>query len=109
MDAKVTLRKPRADTPKRYITKYTRELNRSADSSIVIGLPFYDSKKFIIFIDNMYASSHFTEIELVTWENSTSNEQKWAPTVQYFTKLYSDRLAFQNRDAGEKLLKRGLN
>ena len=50
----------------------------------------------------MYASSHFIEIESVAWDNSTSNKQKRAPTVQYFTKLYSDRIAFQNRDAGEK-------
>ena len=50
----------------------------------------------------MYASSHFIEIESVAWDNSTSNKQKRAPTVQYFTKLYSDCIAFQNRDAGEK-------
>ena len=50
----------------------------------------------------MYASSHFIEIESVAWDNSTSNKQKRAPTVQYFTKLYSNRLAFQKRDAGEK-------
>ena len=39
VDAKVTLRNPWADTPYRHITKYTRELTRSADAAIAIGIP----------------------------------------------------------------------
>ena len=32
----------------------------------------------------------------------STNKQQWASTVQYFTKLYSDYISFQNREAGEK-------
>ena len=56
----------------------------------------------MVFVENMYASSHFTEIELVAWENQVSAAQVWSPTIQYFTKIYADRLAFQNRYTGEK-------
>ena len=50
----------------------------------------------------MYASAHFTEIELVAWENSSSQQHEWDNTLQYFTKLYGDRLDFQKREIGKK-------
>ena len=56
----------------------------------------------MIFIENMYASSHFTEIAFIAWENQGEAAQEWAPTLQYFTKLYADHLASQNRYVGEK-------
>jgi hypothetical protein len=100
IDAKAALRKPWADTPDRHITKYTRELTRSANAAIAIDVPCPDDEKVVIFVENMYASSHFTETELVTWENQRATAQKWTPTVKYFTKLYADRLAFQTETQG---------
>ena len=62
IDAKAALQNPWADTPDRHITKYTRELTSSADAAIAIAAPCPDDEKFIIFLDNMYVSSQFTEI-----------------------------------------------
>ena len=46
--------------PDRHITKYTQELTRSANAATAIGVPCLDDKKVIIFVENMYASYHFT-------------------------------------------------
>ena len=102
INAKAALRMPLADTFNRHITKYTQELTCSANAAITIGVPCPDNEKVMIFVENIYASSHFTEIELVACENQGAAAQVWAPTVQYFTKLYANCLVFQNRDAGEK-------
>ena len=53
----------------------------------------------------MYAIAHFTEIELIAWDNLSRKQHEWDNTVNYFTKLYEDRLAFQNNEAGEKPFK----
>ena len=102
MDNKAAICTPWSDTPNLHITKYTRKLTRSAAACVAIGVPCTDDKKLIILVENMYARAHFTEIELVAWENSSSQQQKWYNTVHSFTKLYGDRLAFQKREAGEK-------
>ena len=59
IDSKVAFCKPWADTPNRHITKYTRELTRSATSAINISVPCPDDEKVVIFTKNMYDSSHF--------------------------------------------------
>ena len=82
MDAKAALRTPWSDTPNRHITKYTQELTRSAAACVAIGILCTDDKKVMIFVENMYASAHFTEIKLVAWENSPSQQHKWDNTVQ---------------------------
>ena len=68
--------------PNRHIRKYTRELTYSANAAIAIGVPCLYNEKFIIFVENMYARSHFTEIELVAWKNQGSDAHVWEPTVQ---------------------------
>ena len=53
-------------------------------------------------MENMYSSIHFTEIELFACEKLSSQQHEWDNTVQYLKYIYGDRLAFQNRDTGEK-------
>ena len=60
IDSNADLRKPWADNPDRHITTYTLELTRSANADIAISVPCLDDEKFIIFVETMYASSHFT-------------------------------------------------
>ena len=74
----------------------------SDNAAISIGVPCPGDEQVMIFVENMYSRSQFMEIELTAWENQGSADQAWTPTVHYFTKTYADRLAFQNRDAGEK-------
>ena len=77
-------------------------MTRSANTAIAIGVPCPDNEKVVVFVDNIYARYHFMVIELVAWENQGSSAQVWAPTIQYFKKIYANRLDFQNRDVGEK-------
>ena len=51
--------------PHYHITQYTRELTRSANAAIAIGVPCPDDEKVLIFVENMCVSSHYTEIEIV--------------------------------------------
>ena len=81
LDDKAALCTPWSDTPNLHITKYTRKLTRSAAACVAIGVPCTDDKKLIILVENMYASTHFIEIELVAWENSSSQQHKWYNTV----------------------------
>ena len=65
LDAKAALRTPWPDAPNRHITKYTCKLARSSAAFVAIRIPCTDDEKVIIFMENMYASGHFTVIELV--------------------------------------------
>ena len=62
IDSKTVFCRPWTNNTNHHITKYTRELTSSADAAIAIAAPCPDDEKFIIFLDNMYVSSQFTEI-----------------------------------------------
>ena len=53
----------------------------------------------------MYASAHFTKIELVALENLSIQQHEWNNIINYCKKLYGNRLAFKNREVGEKRFK----
>ena len=57
----MALHTPWLDTPNHHITKYTRELTYSAEIYIAIRVLCTDDRKVMIFVENMYASAHFTE------------------------------------------------
>ena len=62
LDAKAALRTPWSYTPSLHIKKYTCKLTCSAAAYIAIGVPCTDNEKVMVFVENMYASAHFTEI-----------------------------------------------
>ena len=81
LDSKAALCTPWSDTLNGHITKYTRILRRRAAAYVAIGVLCTDDKKVIILVENMYASAHFTKIEIVAWENSSSQHHEWYNTV----------------------------
>ena len=62
-----------------------------------LGIPCEDPLKVMTYVDNMYRSGIFKQVELMLWEN-TPSLQTWDETRIYFDKLWVDRSEISARE-----------
>ena len=70
-----------ADDPTMHIRTYALELTKRQCVVCKLGTPCKDTLKVMAYMDNMYRSGVFKQVELTLWEYSASL-QDWAATTK---------------------------